>query len=95
MDPDYWQNPEEFRPERFITSEGKLRKEEKLIPFGKGKRMCIGESLAKVTTFIFLSSMIQKFKFKFDPNLPKPTTEGVPGFTLAAPYFKVIATARN
>ena len=37
MDKDYWGDPETFRPERFLTPEGTLRKDERLIPFGKGK----------------------------------------------------------
>ena len=40
-DPDHWENPEEFNPERFLETnkEGKttLVKEERLIPFGLGK----------------------------------------------------------
>ncbi|KAB7494920.1 Methyl farnesoate epoxidase, partial [Armadillidium nasatum] len=36
MDKKYWGDPEHFRPERFITPENKIRKEERLIPFGKG-----------------------------------------------------------
>ncbi|RXG57014.1 hypothetical protein Avbf_13578 [Armadillidium vulgare] len=35
MDKKYWGDPEHFRPERFISPENKIRKEERLIPFGK------------------------------------------------------------
>lgn len=37
MDENYWVDPERFRPERFLTAEGNLRKEERHMPFGKGK----------------------------------------------------------
>ena len=37
MDGDYWGDPEEFRPDRFLTPEGTLRKDERFIPFGRGK----------------------------------------------------------
>ena len=42
-DPDYWKNPDEFDPERFLTKndDGKaiLNKEERLVPFGIGSRI--------------------------------------------------------
>lgn len=57
--------------------------------------MCVGENLARASTLILLTSMIQSFSFTIDPNTPLKSTEGVPGFTLAAPYFRVIATPRS
>ena len=36
-DPDYWQNPDIFRPDRFLDSQGKIIKEDRFIPFGVGK----------------------------------------------------------
>jgi cytochrome P450 len=37
MDKGYWGDPENFRPERFLTSDGAVKKEPRLIPFGYGK----------------------------------------------------------
>ena len=42
-DPDYWNEPEEFRPERFIqidsdTGLRTLKKEDRLVPFGAGEK---------------------------------------------------------
>lgn len=36
-DPDLWENPEEFRPERFIGPDGEIIRREELVPFGVGK----------------------------------------------------------
>ena len=37
MDPNVWKNPEEFRPERFLTDDGKFYKPEAFVPFQSGK----------------------------------------------------------
>ena len=62
MDPDLWGDPENFRPERFLDSEGKIVKEHKLMTFSIGKRNCIGEGVAEAAIFSFLTGLIQKFK---------------------------------
>ena len=46
-DPNYWENPLEFRPERFIDKGLDVRGQNfQLIPFGSGRRGCPGISLA-------------------------------------------------
>ena len=62
MDQEYWKDPEVFRPERFMQ-DGKFRVDERNIPFGIGKRRCIGESLARMENFLFFATMIKHFKF--------------------------------
>ena len=37
MEKDYWGDPEVFRPQRFISPDGTLRKDPRMMPFGKGK----------------------------------------------------------
>nr|XP_053649007.1 methyl farnesoate epoxidase-like [Cherax quadricarinatus] len=94
MDPGYWGDPETFRPERFINPDGSFRKDERVIPFGKGRRSCLGESLARMTTFLLFSSLMQHFTFSLDPAIPVTNTDGKMGFTLAPPDFRVFAKAR-
>ena len=36
-DPDVWDDPYEFKPERFLDTEGHLNKNTALVPFGIGK----------------------------------------------------------
>ena len=40
MTPDLWEDPEEFRPERFIDADGKISKPPHFIPFSIGKVVC-------------------------------------------------------
>ena len=62
---DYWENPEEFRPDRFLTEEKKLDNEKcnRVIPFGLGRRRCVGEHLAKIELFLLFSNVMQRCTF--------------------------------
>lgn len=45
-DPKIWGDPETFRPERFLSEDGKsVLKHEALLPFSTGKRVCLGEEI--------------------------------------------------
>ncbi|CAG7826688.1 unnamed protein product, partial [Allacma fusca] len=77
-DPKIWGDPEIFRPERFIDSEGKIQKKECLIPFSIGKRVCPGETLARDEIFLFLTNLFQRFEIRAHPSKPKPTMEPMP-----------------
>jgi len=37
MDPQFWKDPENFRPERFLDEDHKIFRSENVIPFGLGK----------------------------------------------------------
>ncbi|XP_006866546.1 PREDICTED: cytochrome P450 1A1-like [Chrysochloris asiatica] len=63
--PKLWGDPSEFRPERFLTTEGTINKtlSEKVIIFGLGKRKCIGETIARSEVFLFLAILLQQVEF--------------------------------
>jgi Cytochrome P450 len=84
-DPDHWGDPEVYRPERFLDSNGKFVKDEWLINFGIGKRFCIGESMARSILFIFFATFLHEFSVSIPEGDPRPTTMPQPGFT-TAPY---------
>ena len=62
MDPDLWGDPENFRPERFLDSDGNIVNEHKLLTFSIGKRNCIGEAVAETAIFSFLTGLIQRYQ---------------------------------
>ncbi|PCJ88191.1 MAG: cytochrome P450 [Flavobacteriales bacterium] len=62
--PDYWENPEEFNPERFSEENVKKIKKYAYFPFGGGPRLCIGNNFALMEAQIIVATLAQKFKLK-------------------------------
>ncbi|XP_045203041.2 cytochrome P450 2J2-like [Mercenaria mercenaria] len=63
MDPRYWDEPQQFKPERFLQ-DGKIKKNKAFMPFSVGPRMCLGENLAKMEIFLTFTNFLQRFTFK-------------------------------
>ena len=78
----YWQEPETFKPDRFLDEDGKLQNNllDKFYPFGVGSRRCIGEYLGRMEIFLFFTNLLRKSKFEgvagdllsFEADLPGP-----------------------
>ncbi|XP_063915644.1 cytochrome P450 306a1-like [Zophobas morio] len=64
MDPNIYERPEEFRPERFLDADGKFCKSESLLPFLSGKRFCVGEELAMMIMSLFISTVLRNFRIQ-------------------------------
>ncbi|XP_067674837.1 cytochrome P450 2B4-like [Haliotis asinina] len=94
QDKDVWGDPQNFRPDRFLDGEGKIQKREEFIPFSLGRRVCLGESMARMELFLFLTTMIQKFKF-VPVKGEKPPLEGIMGLSLAPCEFQLKAIPRK
>ncbi|KAI6206174.1 hypothetical protein M3Y94_00877300 [Aphelenchoides besseyi] len=76
-DPKIFPEPEKFKPERFVDSEGKLKKIDELIPFSLGKRECIGRSLATMELLLITANLFNRFRLEpSDPKHP-PTMEKI------------------
>uniref|UniRef100_A0A7E4W0N6 Cytochrome P450 n=1 Tax=Panagrellus redivivus TaxID=6233 RepID=A0A7E4W0N6_PANRE len=72
--------PNVFKPERFLDEFGNYVPHKKLIPFGIGKRQCLGESLARMEVFLIFVALVQNFSFHaIDEKLP--SIERRPGMT--------------
>ncbi|KAM5145595.1 cytochrome P450 2G1-like [Mantella aurantiaca] len=60
-DPEQFPDPEMFSPDRFIDNNGELKKHPALLPFSTGRRICPGESLARMELFLFFTTLLQRF----------------------------------
>lgn len=71
-DPTAFEKPNEFYPERFLDSSGKLCLSKDItIPFGAGKRLCAGETFARNMLFLCTTAILQAFTIRM-ANGAKP-----------------------
>ena len=66
----YWNNPDNFQPERFIK-DGSLLKSKAFFPFGVGPRMCIGNHFALAEISFFIHAFFEKFDIEATDQVPK------------------------
>ncbi|KAK3589270.1 hypothetical protein CHS0354_008333 [Potamilus streckersoni] len=96
-DPAIWGDPWIFRPERFLDDNGELLPAEhtmrqSLVTFGSGKRVCVGENLAKSRLFLYLTTLIQKFDLRLPKEGTVPSDDSrtfLPGAVLRPQDFKM------
>ncbi|XP_067946219.1 cytochrome P450 2C23-like [Watersipora subatra] len=59
-DEQVYEDPHKFKPERYLTGNIAVKKQH-TIPFGLGRRACLGKSLAKMEMFLFYVTLLQKY----------------------------------
>ncbi|XP_008275705.1 cytochrome P450 2J2-like [Stegastes partitus] len=93
FDKNEWVTPDVFNPEHFLDSKGQFLRRDAFLPFSAGKRVCIGEPLARKELFLFFTSLLQRFTFSPVPG-EMPSVEGVMGFTHSPEEFRMLALPR-
>ncbi|XP_013865516.1 cytochrome P450 2K1 isoform X1 [Austrofundulus limnaeus] len=92
-----WENPHTFNPSHFLDKEGKFLRRDAFLPFSAGRRVCLGEGLAKMELFLFFSSLLQRFRFTPPPGISEDELDLTPavGFTIPPLPHELCAVSRQ
>jgi cytochrome P450 len=66
----WWPDPEAFDPTRFFGDAPKQRPRSAYLPFGGGRRICIGQSFALMEMVLMAAIISQRFTFDVCPDHP-------------------------
>jgi len=73
-DPEYWPNPEEFDPDRFLPEVKQTRPTWHYLPFGLGPRKCIGMRLALLEVKLAAARIFHDFRILTNAQTQIPVT---------------------
>lgn len=89
--PEFWDNPEQFEPDRFLPERVNQRPKFAYFPFGGGQHICIGKNFALMESTTILSAIAQRFHIEL---VPDQLIEVDPRFTLR-PKYGIKVTVRK
>ncbi|XP_021888939.1 flavonoid 3',5'-hydroxylase 2-like [Carica papaya] len=85
-DPDVWENPEEFNPDRFMDPKNAKMEPRgndfELIPFGAGRRICAGTRMGIVLVEYVLGTLVHSFEWELEDEGEEVNMEEVFGLAL-------------
>ncbi|XP_063706036.1 cytochrome P450 6A1-like [Culicoides brevitarsis] len=71
-DPEFYESPEVYMPERFEPEKAKQRDSITFIPFGEGPRICIGLRFGMLQAKIGLAMLLKSFRFSLSSKTEVP-----------------------
>jgi len=74
--PEFWEDPTKFDPDRFKPENKKGRNHFMYLPFSAGLRQCIGTQFSLVEQRLYLTRLIQKYKIVDPVNSPPFPMDG-------------------
>ncbi|HEY3829365.1 MAG TPA: cytochrome P450 [Solirubrobacteraceae bacterium] len=67
-DPKVWPNPAGYDPRRWLGDAPKERSRFAYLPFGGGRRICVGQGFAMLNATLLAAMIAQRFRFDFVPG---------------------------
>jgi cytochrome P450 len=67
-DPRWWEQPDQFIPERFAPGNEERLPRYAYFPFGGGPRICIGNTFAMMEARLVLARLFQRYQFRLSPG---------------------------
>ncbi|XP_003943230.1 cytochrome P450 2G1 isoform X4 [Saimiri boliviensis] len=94
-DPKYFRYPDAFYPQHFLDEKGRFKKNEAFVPFSSGKRICLGEAMARMELFLYFIFILQNFSLRsLVPPADIDITPKLSGFGNIPPTYKLCLVAR-
>ncbi|CAH0595500.1 unnamed protein product [Chrysodeixis includens] len=69
--PDYFPDPEEYKPERFLPENKRDVKPYTFFPYGEGPRICIGSRFAKMQVMSGIITILKEYRVELDEKMPQ------------------------
>jgi cytochrome P450 len=75
--PEFWDDPERFAPERFTPERIAQRPKHAYVPFGSGRRVCIGKHFALAELVLVLATVARRHRLVLPPDAPEVHPEAL------------------
>ncbi len=88
-DPKHFPDPLKFDPTRHLDEEGRFKPHPMIVPFGLGRRRCLGEQLAKMSLYVFFTGILTRFNLEKAHPEDQPSTKPIEGLITSPRPFKL------
>uniref|UniRef100_A0A8C0XKY1 Uncharacterized protein n=1 Tax=Castor canadensis TaxID=51338 RepID=A0A8C0XKY1_CASCN len=90
-----WEKPFRFHPEHFLDAQGHFVKPEAFMPFSAGRRVCLGEPLARMELFLFFTRLLQRLSFSVPAGHPRPSDYGAFAVPVSPSPYELCVASRG
>ncbi len=87
--PKYWSDPDTFDPDRFSPEGLRARAKYSYLPFGAGKRACIGGAMSQLENALALAMLLRRFDVEYLGDVPAPISPTVTLTPRGGLHFKI------